>query len=380
VSRIHVILMRRTTQTRVIPLYARTIGMVAVAVLLAGCSSSPGPKPRPAEPSPTVNVAATAMSVGGFPAFPKAPLPEPAARSLQAALDGFVENGTVDGVTAAIVVAGSGNWSGASGVDAEGKRLTPETRLLTASVGKTVTAAEIMRLVDEGSISLDDPLTDHLSAKAVAAFDANGATIRDVLGMRSGIADPPGYEKLLDSGATTTEVLEKTLDPSFPAGSEISYQNINYVLLGMVIERVSGRPLWQVLHSGVLDGPGLAGLAYPVKDALAGDGEQVETDAAALARWGYELYGGSILSNTSLREMTDFRGDWYGLGAIDFARAPVSGGYDRPAVGHGGLEPGIAAVLVAFPELGVVVAVQAAGSGLELAHAIVKSLIEAIDI
>jgi len=365
-------------QTSAISPYVRTVAMAAVAVLFAGCSSSPGSNSPPAEHSPAVGVAATEMSVGDFPEFPEAPLPEHVQGSLQVVLDNAVEAGTVRGVTAAVVVADSGNWSGASG-DLDGQPLTAATRLLTASVGKTVTAAEIMRLVDEGTIGLDDPLTDDLSAKAVAAFDANGATIRDVLAMRSGIADPPGYIELVDSGATATEVLEQTLAPSFHAGSRISYQNINYVLLGMVIEHVTGRPLWSVLHSGVLDEPGLDGLVYPQKHALAADGWQIESDPASLARWGYELYGGSVLSAASLDAMTDFRGDWYGLGTIDFASAPVPGGYDQFAIGHGGLEPQNAAVLVAFPELGVVVAVQVPGGGLEQAHAIVRSLMEALD-
>jgi D-alanyl-D-alanine carboxypeptidase len=296
------------------------------------------------------------------------------AESLQAVLDGAVEDGTIGGVTAAVIVPGSGSWSGASGVDVEQEPLTTETRLLTASVGKTVTAAEVLRLVDDGTLGLDDPITDHLPSNAVAAFDANGSTVRDVLGMRSGIADPPGYVGLVDSGLTPVELLVKTPRPLAPAGSGINYANINYVLLGMVIEHVTGRPLWSVVRSGVLDGLGLDGLVYPRKDALAADGWQIQSDAISLARWGYDLYGGFVLSDASLHEMTDFQGDWYGLGAIDFALAPVGGGYGVTAIGHGGLEPPLAAVLVAFPETGVVIAVQAPVGGLELVHSIAGAL------
>ena len=317
-------------------------------------------------------------AIGDFPKFPEALLPESVADSLQAELDGLVEDGTVVGATAAVVVGGSGTWAGASGVGVDGKRLTRETPLLTASVAKTVTAAEILRLVDEGTIDLDDPITDHLPARAVAAFDANGATIRDVLGMRSGISDPPGYIELVDSGATTTEVLAEALAPSFPAGSEISFQNINYVLLGIVIEDVTGRPLWNVFRTGVLDRPGLDGLVYPERHALAADGWRVESMSSSLARWGYELYGGSVLSAKSLDAMTDFRGDWYGLGTIDFALSPVPGGYDWMAIGHGGLELQNAALLVAFPERGVVVAVQAPRAGHEQTHAVARSLMDAL--
>jgi CubicO group peptidase (beta-lactamase class C family) len=80
-------------------------------------------------------------AIGDFPRFPGAPLPESVADSLQAALDGLVEDGTIGCATAAVVVGGSGTWSGASGLGVDGKRLTRETPLLTASVAKTVTAA-----------------------------------------------------------------------------------------------------------------------------------------------------------------------------------------------------------------------------------------------
>jgi D-alanyl-D-alanine carboxypeptidase len=302
------------------------------------------------------------------------------ADSLQAVLDGAVEDSTVLGVTAAVIVAGSGSWSGASGVDGEGMPLTPDSRLLTASVGKTVTAAEVLRLVDEGTLRLDEPITDHLAPRAAAAFDANGATIRDVLGMRSGILDPPGYVELVDAGITPVELLQELSGPSSAAGSQIAYANINYVLLGMVIEHVTDRPLWNVLRSGVLDRVGVDGLVYPRKDALAADGWQIETDPASLARWGYDLYGGFVLSEASLRQMTDFRGDWYGLGTIDFAVSPTPGGYDTLAIGHGGLEGSLAVVLVAFPESGVVISVQTAFGDLELVHSIARALRDAIEV
>jgi D-alanyl-D-alanine carboxypeptidase len=367
---------------------ALRIVTAAMAILIAGCSPSPEARPTPAEPTSEVAAGTTAPSphpsqtvtLGEFPAFPKGPLPESVAASLQAVLDGAVEQGTFLGLTAAVIVADSGSWSGATGVDLEGDPLTPDARLQLASVGKTVTAAQVLRLVDEGTLGLDDPITDHLPHRAVAAFDANGATIRDVLGMRSSIGDPPGYEGLVDSGSTPVELLERTFSLSFPVGSEISYANINYILLGMIIEHVTGRPLWEALRSGVLDRPGLDGLVYGVKDALAADGWRIESDAATLARWGYELYGGSVLSDASLREMTDFRGDWYGLGTIDFALSPTPGGYDVTAIGHGGMEGTLAAVLVAFPASGVVVAVQTPVGDLERVHSIAGALTDAIEV
>ena len=358
----------------------------AMAILIAGCSPSPEARPTPAEPTSEVAAGTTAPSphpsqtvtLGEFPAFPKGPLPESVAASLQAVLDGAVEQGTFLGLTAAVIVADSGSWSGATGVDLEGDPLTPDARLQIASVGKTVTAAQVLRLVQEGKLGLDDLAADHLP-RELAFFDANGATIREVLGMRSGIPDPPGYEVLVDRGSTPAELLRKTFGPLFPAGSEISYANINYILLGTIIEHVTGRPLWEALRKGVLDRPGLDGLVYGVKDALAADGWRIESDPATLARWGYELYGGFVLSDASLGQMADFRGDWYGLGAIDFSQGTpeIVGGYGIPAIGHGGMEPSIAVMLVAFPQTGVVVAVQANGGTIPQVATVVGALRDA---
>lgn len=316
----------------------------------------------PSAPSTQPSLIAGLRNLPNFPNFPEGTLSESVAASLQAVLDGTVEERPISGVTAAVIVGDLGSWSGAAGVDAEGSPLTPETRLLTASSGKTVTAAQVLLLVDEGKLGLDDLAADHFPPE-IAFYDANGATIRDVLGMRSGIPDPPGYDALVDSGSTPAELLEKIPGPLFPAGSQISYQNINYVLLGVIIEHVTGGSLWEALSSGVLNRPGLDGLVYLRKDALAADGEMIESDPASLARWGYELWGGFVLSDLALGQMTDFQGDWYGLGAIDLSQGTpnIPGGYGIPAIGHGGVETSQAVMLVAFPETRVVVAVQVRG-------------------
>jgi D-alanyl-D-alanine carboxypeptidase len=274
-----------------------------------------------------------------------------------------------------VILAGLGSWSGASGVDVDGERLTRESQLIVASIGKTMTAAQVMRLVDEGVLDLLDPVTDHLPPEAVLAFDANGATIQDLLGMRSGLQDPANYERLVDAGLTPIELLERLPGPTQTAGATTSYANMNYILLGMIIEHETGVALATVLESGVLSPSGLAGITYPVKDALAADGWEITSDALTLARWGYELYGGFVLYDESLRAMIDFKGGRYGLGTADFhAETPAGVGYGTPAVGHGGFEPPSATALVVFPEAGLVVAVQAARGSLKQVYTLVGAL------
>ena len=101
------------------------------------------------------------------------------------------------------------------------------------------------------------------------------------------------------------------------------------------------------------------------------------TDPATLARWGYELYGGSVISGTSLREMTDFGGEWYGLGAIDFTH-PDAGTFDTPVVGHGGSEKSHFVRLVAFLRTGLVISVQANTDDFSDVEYVVNGLHEAV--
>jgi CubicO group peptidase (beta-lactamase class C family) len=361
----------------------RTV-VTAMAALITGCITSPGSNPAPAEPSSTVDAGTTAPSpkpspiatLGDFPEFPRGALPEPVAASLQAVLDGAAEEGTVLGLTATVVVAGAGSWSGASGLDLDRNPLASDAQLPIASVGKTILAAQVLRLAEQGKLALDDPTADHLP-RELASFDTNDATIRDLLGMRSGIPDLP----LITGPEPTPIEFFKTFTDvrTFPAGSKIEYSNTNFELLEVIIEAIARRPIEEVLRDDVLRGPGLRSLRQTANDSIEFDGVS-ESDSMSLARWGYELYGGFVLSDASLRQMTDFRGEWYGLGAIDFSQAtPSVGGYGIPAIGHGGLGSTVAVALVAFPKTDVVVAVQAQFATLEEVHTVVGALKAAVE-
>lgn len=339
-----------------------------ILVLIAGCATSTDEDPESAEATPPVSaktgataaglLPAVSTGLGDFPAFPEGHLPDSTAASLQAVLDQAVADDIVRGATAAVIVAGSGSWAGAAGLDRQGDAVTAESALLTASVGKTVTAAQILRLVDDGKLGLDDRAADRFPT-GLSAFDANDATVRDLLGMRSGLRDPASFFALVERHAPLAEIADRVPDPIAPAGSTIHYANINFVLLGAIIEQVTGRSLSQTTLTGVLAHPDLGGLGYSgIGNALAGDGWDLVADPATLARWGYELYGGSVISDASLREMTDFGGEWYGLAAIDFTH-PDAGTFDTPVVGHGGSEESHFVRLVAFLRTGLVVSVQA---------------------
>lgn len=333
-----------------------------LALVVAACGPSSGSTASPGgSTADTGGNAPGAYTLGEFPPFPDEALSASTAEALQAALDGAVEDGSLNGVTAGVIVADHGSWTGAAG-SADGMALTPDSPTPTHSSGKTIVAAQVLRLAEDGMLVLDELASEYLPPD-LAFFDANGATIRQLLGMRSGI---PGLKEWTPDGgfypaeraSTVAGVFRKLPEPERPPGGEPEYASTNYVLLGAIMEHVAGQSLADVVRSDVLANPALGGLVYTVEDALASDGYGVRATAASLARWGYELYGGFVISDASLRAMTDFQGEWYGLGVMDF-----SGEYATQALGHEGSSsaPQCCSLirLVAFPEEGIVVSVQA---------------------
>ena len=144
--------------------------------------------------------------------------------------------------------------------------------------------------------------------------------------------------------------------PHSVAGETTQYTNVYFVILASVVEHITGQPFAEAVSDGVLSDPALKGFRFPCRNALAGNGQQVEVDSATLARWGYELYGGHVVSEAMVREMADFNGEWFGLGTIDMSGPDDFG---MPALGHGGGDVSVASRLVILPEAGVVVAIQA---------------------
>ena len=349
----------------------RMIVAATAAAALAACGATAQSRPTATEllgPPPPSSV-----KIGEFPPYPRQALPESVAASLQKVIDKAVADREVQGIAAAVAVAHAGRWVGAAGIDPQGTALTTATSVETASIAKTITAAQTLRLVEEGELRLDDQARSHLPP-ALARYDLNHATVRDLLGMRSGLSDPLG--PLADGGATAAEQLKALPSPRHRAGTTIEYANINYLLLGEIVEHITGQQFWSVVHADVLHHPGLDNLTSSYTDARAADGLGVQTDPATLARWGYLLYGGFVLSHASLRKMVDFRGEWYGLGTVDFSHPRSQGPHDSPGVGHGGWGAFVTR-LIAFPRTGVVVSVQANASALNQITPVMAALRDA---
>lgn len=124
--------------------------------------------------------------------------------------------------------------------------VTPETIFQTGSVGKQFTSMAVMMLVEQGKIGLDDKLTKFIPESPTAWREV---TVRNLLTHTSGIADYGGEEGTMGKGVidfrkdyTEEELIQAFLKMpmDFSPGEKWSYSNTGYVLLGIVIHRVTG--------------------------------------------------------------------------------------------------------------------------------------------
>lgn len=129
---------------------------------------------------------------------------------------------------------------------------TPETDYRLASVSKQFTATAIMLLAKDGKLRYDQPIRDFLPELPAATRDV---TVRNLLNHTSGLVD---YEDLIPASRTTqlddNDVLAYLAAKDslyFPAGTQYRYSNSGYVLLGMIVARVSGMSLPAFLQARI---------------------------------------------------------------------------------------------------------------------------------
>jgi D-alanyl-D-alanine carboxypeptidase len=364
----------------------RSIGLVAAAVLasvtaLSGCggTTAGGASSQPASTGPSVS-SPSASSATLWVAPGTGVLPKKTAATLQKALDTWVAAGHLVGVTAAVVTA-AGTWSGAAGVDGAGTRLTPTSAMWIASTTKTFTAAEVMLLSSRGLVDLDKPLTDYIDVP----FDTKGATVRQVLAMRSGFPNPSSPSDSQDLAAdltkewTVAETLPQGVSGSTPGGAP-EYNSVNYRLLGELITKFTGKTLAQALRADLLDPAGLhrtwvqtaetpaapltvgtnpsgaklvdaAGPYLPSRSVASATSAAgcMAGDAADLARWGYLLYGGHVIDSALVKQMEADPQEEPMMGQYALGTALTSDDFGTVMVGHsgGGMDWPYSAVMMA---------------------------------
>ncbi len=237
--------------------------MVLAVVALPGLGSGPGATPTATAAGPDHDTAVIVSSSPGQPVDPPATDPatsRPAAsgeanprpiaplrRRLDRAFKQMAKEIGAPGMVAAVKLPDGSVWYGSDGVLwPGGPKASSHTPFAWGSITKTFVAALTLRAASQGQLSLDQTIDSWLPQVA----HADEITVRMLLAHRSGIFDyfqHKDYDKLVfdhpDHVWTPEEILALTGPQQYQPGKGFNYSNTNYVLLGLILEQVSGQPL-----------------------------------------------------------------------------------------------------------------------------------------
>ena len=267
---------------------------------------------------------------------------------------------------AAMIVIKDNNvlFRGASGMaDMElGVSLNPENVFRLGSIGKQFTAAGILLLEEQGKLNVGDNIKKYLPD-----YPTHGhtITIANLLSHTSGIVDcqyTPSYDTTSLREVTTQELIEffENCPMSFAPGEQYRYSNSGYILLGAIIEKLTGKSYAEFIQTAIFDELAMTNSFYDgtqiiLNRARGYQGEKnnysnanyismTHAHAAGallstvddMALWSKALFGGELLSKSSLKKMTtDFllnnnQPAGYGFGLA------ISKRYGEQQIVHGG--------------------------------------------
>jgi len=307
---------------------------------------------------------------------------------LQLALDRWSAVAGHEGVSASVMLADGSQWTGVAGNAGGSAPLLEEHLIWIASITKTMTGALILQLADEGVLTLEDPLSRWLPPRPNVD---PAITLRQLLNHTNGL---DSYTASAALGAvlaadparvlTADELLGFLGPPRFPPGARTEYTNTSFILLGQVAEAATGRSIVDLYHQRLWDplrlteiflpshepppGPvapalGARGIVAPLaQPALLSTGNSawgLFSNARTIARWGHELFTGSVISarmQQELRALVPAAGNIPGESGAGLG---IRGyGYlGRIQYGHSGGAPYGSSLLLHDPASGVTVAV-----------------------
>jgi len=314
--------------------------IVPFAVLLVACATAPAPPP-PAERATGLDAAQIAhleRMVGDF-----------------VAAEGYPE------IVVAIVRGDALIWEAGFGEGA-GRKPDANTVFRAGSITKVITAAALLRLADEGALSLDDEVSKWLpeARERLSPPGKEPVRLRHLLAHASGLPPSgPGLDTLDGESLTEDDVFASLegVELLFEPGTGHVYSNLNFVLAGLVVARASGMPYRNFVQKAVLDPLGMRASSWdPPADGLApghlvsarGDYEPVFTTP----RLGIlEPAGGLFTTARDLGRLAS-----YGLGHFELLAADTFGASLRrqpPTTDPLGF--GLGWLLLDDPDLGEVV-------------------------
>jgi D-alanyl-D-alanine carboxypeptidase len=271
---------------------------------------------------------------------------------------------------------------------AQNTAATPTTRFCIGSMGKMFTAVAILQLVQNGRIHLGDAITTYLPKYPNTAL-AKKVTVEQLLTHTGGTGDifGPAYDGHKDLSPAEFIELYGARQTEFEPGSKWSYSNYGYILLGAILERVSGkdynayfqehifRPAGMLSTWPTATSPGLTAIPYSGATATglkplassyfgtpAGGGYSTIDDFLAFAR---AIQNRRLLDAKHTELLTvgkiDTGNGFYSLGLS------VRNCNGEPCYGHGGSAPGVSGDLMIYPRSGYITAVLC-NRGYPLAH------------
>jgi len=237
--------------------------MACAAFLVAGCSSTS----TTTESGTSETTTATTSS---------APL-SPALKPIdQAALQTVVEKATKEMLVPGAIVAirtPQGNYTASVGTTELGKQTLPEmnTHFRIASNSKTMTAALVVLLAQDGKLKFSDPVSDYIPVVP----NGDNITVAELLKMRSGLynyTNAPEFSAELDADLAKAWTPQEVLDiafahpPNDPPDTAYEYNNTNYALLGLIAEKAGGRTLTEQMQERLFGPFSLKQTSLPVAD------------------------------------------------------------------------------------------------------------------
>lgn len=344
-----------------------------------------------------------------YPAIADTAAPSDLPEDFQAALDAFQKKHGFPGATAAYVLRDGTTGVTATGLaDVEdGTLMTVQSRMLSASIGKTFVGATALALAREGVLDLDAPVSRWLGDRQWFTRLPNHAvmTVRHLLNHSSGLPDHVHLECFVTEVShrwrekhnpfSPEALIGFVLDmpPLFEAGEAWSYSDTGYILMGLVIEAATGRSYYEEIRERFLTPldltltapsdrrllPGLAAgymgaenaFGFPQKTIQANGmmvwhpgfewtGGGLVSNSRDLAKWGASLFGGNAMPGDYLKELLravpispDDPNVYYGAGVGIYRSGPFG-----PVYGHGGWIPGYSSSLRYYPDHGVTIAFQ----------------------
>ncbi|MFF5447890.1 serine hydrolase domain-containing protein [Streptomyces sp. NPDC012888] len=222
-----------------------------------------------AQPHLTAAVVAapTPTPSGDFPV-----LDQEVARRLDAAVREVLRKTGVPGVVVGLSAPGKGEYTRAFGVadKATGAPMRTDFYSRIGSETKTFTVSALLQLAGQGKVGLDDPIGKYVDGVP----NGDRVTLRQLAGMRSGLLSytvTPAFYKALTEDPDRPFTPRELLDYAFKApkpvifepGAEFNYSNTNLILLGLVVEQVSGQPLGDYFREHVLGPAGMDRTDFP---------------------------------------------------------------------------------------------------------------------